>query len=844
MACWASTLTTLYPYQCLSLFMTGSSKWSCSTCRNEFTTEGARDRHSCNDNTEDDRPGSCSNKPYADCEMDISPDKHNKDEVSVQGSNNTHGMFAPASLHEIEDAHGLNDVSSLALTLNHKGLSTEKRLDVDIELDTGGLAGNTKGYNPDPYLCVFCKSAFTSISHCNSNIITPTGKRCHLCSRCENTFRLLSGLDGLTRVVSDREKCYCTHCNRRFVTTALLEEHIESHTQHPYGCGICDLKFSNRQKLKSHMRSHPDFVQCKFNQCSEVNADRRNPEKQMIQVLAQKEANITVGQESKAIPALPMPDHKKLQEMVSVSNKVTDPPRTKRKAVPDGEKHAAPSSTHTSTTTTSTQGAGYMSRKQPKVALINQDKDKGGQSGPVHKVMAQTDHQTPVQDSVNVASDQSSVPLVAIPVIPVIMLQSPISTQVLQNQGLQFSSLASGKEKLMSLKSINEENCSDSKGIDTERLHTSGKGIDTHKYTSVKVMDKNLSAKVVETEKVPFVRVSDEEKYSCNKAIGKEKPSSVKAINEKKRTSVEIHTLVNSIDLKKHTAMQAIDMEKHTAPKGTDTEKLILGEEKNTNIENRENHACQHCDKVFGSLAKLQLHIRFQPGVRQFACYPCDIVFPNEETMAAHRLIHAQEKSFKCDTCGEKFSSRPYLTAHENIHRERHIPCPHCEKKFELLSHLKCHLVTHKERTHLCSECGKVLSSQKVLKNHMRIHTNERPFECPYCDKKFKTADTLRSHNRMHTGEKRYVCKVCKKAFRESGTLVCHMTNHTGEKSFVCKFCNKSFSRLDYLKKHVLFHTGEKPHSCRFCDKQFTQKSNLNSHMKAVHAADMSTTKY
>ena len=65
------------------------------------------------------------------------------------------------------------------------------------------------------------------------------------------------------------------------------------------------------------------------------------------------------------------------------------------------------------------------------------------------------------------------------------------------------------------------------------------------------------------------------------------------------------------------------------------------------------------------------------------------------------------------------------------------------------------------------------------LTEHLKTHTNERPFKCDICDWRGLHKQQLVRHMRKHTGEKPFVCEICSKRYPEKRTLTKHMKTHT-----------------------------------------------------------------
>ena len=53
-----------------------------------------------------------------------------------------------------------------------------------------------------------------------------------------------------------------------------------------------------------------------------------------------------------------------------------------------------------------------------------------------------------------------------------------------------------------------------------------------------------------------------------------------------------------------------------------------------------------------------------------------------------------------------------------------------------------------KRAQHVCDVCEKRFTQAGTLKRHMRIHTNERPYECHVCEKSYRQLSSLKYHMR------------------------------------------------------------------------------------------------
>ncbi|KAI5634579.1 zinc-finger double domain-containing protein [Phthorimaea operculella] len=206
-------------------------------------------------------------------------------------------------------------------------------------------------------------------------------------------------------------------------------------------------------------------------------------------------------------------------------------------------------------------------------------------------------------------------------------------------------------------------------------------------------------------------------------------------------------------------------------------------------------------------------------------------------------LIQVQTKIngkvyYNCRICGKNLSSTHTYVFHKRIHTgERPCVCHICGKQFRAPNGLQRHLTeTHeKVRRHSCRFCPKNFANSQNLKQHMRIHTGERPFVCSHCGKRFTQSGSLHVHLKTHSEQFPHQCAECGAKFRLRSGLTRHKLKHTGERPHTCLHCGKGFRQKHELNSHMLSHSDSKPFTCQLCGAAFRQRRALTHHTKRLH---------
>lgn len=197
-----------------------------------------------------------------------------------------------------------------------------------------------------------------------------------------------------------------------------------------------------------------------------------------------------------------------------------------------------------------------------------------------------------------------------------------------------------------------------------------------------------------------------------------------------------------------------------------------------------------------------------------------------------------EEHRWYCEICSASVNTKHDLNGHlMRVHKE--TTCPKCKEICSGINGVNRHVNSfHKldeERLKMCPYCGKLVM---ILRTHIRVvHKREKRFVCDYCDKSFVLKRGLIEHIRIHTNERPYVCSIagCGKSFKQAGHLKQHETRHGPKQDFICDVCGLNLSSKNSLNEHRKIHFQIGAFKCDECTASFAKPSYLKEHKKNIH---------
>ncbi|KAM7233919.1 hypothetical protein CapIbe_016055 [Capra ibex] len=141
------------------------------------------------------------------------------------------------------------------------------------------------------------------------------------------------------------------------------------------------------------------------------------------------------------------------------------------------------------------------------------------------------------------------------------------------------------------------------------------------------------------------------------------------------------------------------------------------------------------------------------PGAERAPCtpggFPCHKPFHAPAALAGHQQLHCHlqaQRCFTCKFCDKEYGSLGALKMHIRTHT---LPClcAVCGKAFSRPWLLQGHLRTHTgEKPYTCPHCSRAFADRSNLRAHLQTHSDTKKYRCKRCAKTFSRMALLARH--------------------------------------------------------------------------------------------------
>ncbi|XP_067391333.1 zinc finger protein 646 [Emydura macquarii macquarii] len=183
---------------------------------------------------------------------------------------------------------------------------------------------------------------------------------------------------------------------------------------------------------------------------------------------------------------------------------------------------------------------------------------------------------------------------------------------------------------------------------------------------------------------------------------------------------------------------------------------------------------------------------------------------------------------------------------------ERPFKCGQCQRSYRHAGSLVNHRRTHEVGLFTCLLCCKEFSNPMALKNHLRIHTEERRHRCPDCGRSFRIASQLASHrhsahaspgledeeeNNFQQGQDSSSSDADVFPALEgggAGTLLSNLEKYIAESVVPADFSQLEFpGKAEEGQEAPGVPAEERRYKCNQCDKAYKHAGSLTNHKQS-----------
>lgn len=148
--------------------------------------------------------------------------------------------------------------------------------------------------------------------------------------------------------------------------------------------------------------------------------------------------------------------------------------------------------------------------------------------------------------------------------------------------------------------------------------------------------------------------------------------------------------------------------------------------------------------------------------------------------------------------CGRSFDRPAKLREHLRTHNdERPFECDKCGKAFAKKKHLDVHKLSHLDsKPHVCPQCGAGRSTKQQLERHLKTHDSQ-VHNCKHCGRQFKQKKSYANHIKQHVQ-----CEICGVMQKDIAAQRVHIRRYHSQR-YHCTLCNAKLDTIDLLRNHI-----------------------------------------